>query len=93
MVLEAGRVELQGAGVLGDDAGGSVREAVLLDRADLDRDLQVYAIKGGEVLDDLLIQPVEVAAEALRIEPDRAEEARVPWFRGSGACEVAPGVR
>ena len=39
---------------------------------------------GGKVLDDLLVQPVDVAAVAFRVEADRAEEAGVPGGRGSG---------
>jgi hypothetical protein len=47
LVLEVGFCELQGTGVLGDDAHLVVREAVVLDCGDLDRDLQVHAVQGG----------------------------------------------
>src|SRR5579862_1414450 len=76
VVFKAELVEFQGAGVLGDDAGLVVGEAVLLGGGDLDGDLQVHAVGGGQVLDDLLIQPVDVAAKALRVKADCAEEAR-----------------
>jgi hypothetical protein len=52
-VLKAARVELQGAGILGDDADLVVGVAVLFLRGDLHADLQVGVIC-CQVLDDLL---------------------------------------
>ena len=84
VVLDAGLVELQGAGVLRDDAGLVVGVAVLLDSLDLDGDLQVHVVGGGEVLDDLLVEAAEVAGVPLRVETDGAVEADVLRCRGSG---------
>ena len=65
VVLEAVLVELQSVGVFSDDTGLVVGVSILLRSADLDGDLQVHALGGGEMLDDLLVEAVEVAAEAL----------------------------
>ena len=59
-IFEAGLVELQCAGVLRDDADGRVGVAVLVDRLDLDGDLKFHALRGGKVLDYLLVQVVEI---------------------------------
>jgi hypothetical protein len=60
-------VELQGASVLGDDTSRGVVEAVTPYRVDLDRDFQVDALWRREMRNYLLIQTVQVMAEAFGV--------------------------
>lgn len=86
VVFEAVGLELEGAGVLGDDAYLVVGVAVLLVRGDLNADLQVYVLGCGEVLDDLLPQPVELAAIAFGV----TSSSRLPIASRPSLSRVLP---
>jgi hypothetical protein len=80
--LEVGLVELQDAGVLGDDADLVVGEPGRPGRFDLDRDGQVADIRIGEVGKDLLLEPGQVAAVLLGIDARDGEIASLRRRRG-----------
>jgi hypothetical protein len=77
VILEAILLELEGSSVLRHDAGLVVGVAILLAGADLDGDLQVHALRGGEVLNDLLVELGEVPDVPFRVESGCAVEAGV----------------
>src|SRR6266536_1931411 len=75
LLFELVTSEVEGAGVLGNRADGGIREAVAVGGADLDGDLDVGAHQAGQVLDDLLGEPPEVAVQAGRVERHYPKEA------------------
>lgn len=83
-IFEAVGPELEGARVLGDVAYLVIGVPVCLARRDLDPDLQINAIRGSQMLNDLLRQPRELSRVPFRIDPYHAEEPavlRAGWSR------------